>query len=110
MVKQLNMPELDLLDIGGGFSDSTTNFPNIENVFSLVAPKVNNYLETVFPGENKNIKVIGEPGRQIAQEAQSLIVNVFLKKDQRDVSHCYINNGVYHGLGSIVFDGEKFKP
>lgn len=110
MVKEFNMPELDLLDIGGGFSESKTNNSDKENVFSSVAPKVHNYLETIFPGANKNIKVIGEPGRYICQESQSLVVRVYLKKQQREVSHCYINNGVYQGFGCVIFDGEKFKP
>lgn len=75
-----------------------------------MAPKVNHYLKNVFPGKNKNIKVIGEPGRQISQSATALAVKVFLKKQQEDISHYYVNNGIYQGLGCVIIENEKYKP
>lgn len=100
---------MDIIDIGGGFSDNPTNYfadgtSNQHNRFSVIAPQVNHYLENVFPGKHKNVKLIGEPGRQISQEAGNLVAQVFMKKDHGDVNHYYINAGIYQGFGSIPID------
>jgi diaminopimelate decarboxylase len=76
----------------------------------LVAPQINEYLNEVFPGKDSKVKIIGEPGRMMCQGCQSHIVRVFLKKPQREVTHYYINSGVYHGFGSVIFDVEYHKP
>lgn len=65
---KMGFDPLDIIDIGGGFSDNPTNYfadgtSNQHNRFSIVAPQVNHYLENVFPGKHKNVKLIGEPGR-----------------------------------------------
>jgi len=49
---------------------------------------------------------MGEPGRNISQEAQTLVCQIFLVKQQGSTRHYYINNGVYQGFGCRVFDGE----
>lgn len=38
------------------------------------------------------------------------MVNVYLRKEQGVYQHCYVNNGVYQGLGCIIYDEEYFKP
>jgi len=106
MIRQRNMPELDIVDIGGGFSMSATN---PVNNFTQVAPKVANYLDNVFPGKNnKQVSVLGEPGRQISQDTTSMITQIFHVKEQGENRHYYVNNGVYHGFGSQVYDREFF--
>jgi len=80
------------------------NAPNSLHNFDSVAPQVHEYVTSVWPGQNSNIKVIGEPGRQISEEALTLIVQVFLIKKQGEFRHLYINNGVYQGFGCKVFD------
>lgn len=60
------MQDLDIVDIGGGFSMNSEN-PNYN--FNLIGPQINDYLTNVFPKGNKKIEVIGEPGRLICQEA-----------------------------------------
>lgn len=68
---------MDILDIGGGFSMSSSKQ---ENNFDVVAPQIQEMLREYFPGKNKNIRVIGEPGRNICQDAMSLCVKVFLAR------------------------------
>ena len=77
-------------------------------MFENVAPKIEKALQK-WPGIDNGVQIIGEPGRQIAQEAQTLVVQVFLVKQQDSVRHYYINNGVYQGFGCQVFDGERFQ-
>jgi ornithine decarboxylase len=73
MVKNKGMEEMDILDIGGGFSMSSTD---PEKNFDHVAPKINQMLKDYFPGDNGmgKIKVVGEPGRFISQDAMSIVV------------------------------------
>ena len=57
---KMGLPPMDILDIGGGFSDNPTNHFGEDtymqhNSFPVVATKVNNYLKKVFPGKNKKI-------------------------------------------------------
>lgn len=66
LAESKNMQKMDILDIGGGFSQNCYHQP--ENDFKIVAPKVEAMLKQ-WPGIDSGIKVIGEPGRQISQEA-----------------------------------------
>lgn len=85
MATEIGLPPLDLLDIGGGFSDNPTNWFGEDismqpNRFPITADLVQNYLQTIFPGANSNVRLMGEPGRQICQEAITLCSQVILKK------------------------------
>ena len=72
---------MDILDIGGGFSTEFNYDQNQEYTFDVIAPQIQSYLTNEFPGKQfPDVRVIGEPGRQIAQSAQSLCVNVFLAR------------------------------
>lgn len=108
MAEQKGMPDMDLLDIGGGFSMSSEKE---ENNFDVVAPQIQNMLSEYFPGKNKNIKVIGEPGRNICQDAMSLVVKVFLARQHGpDCRHYFVNNGIYQGFGCQIFENlDHFK-
>lgn len=68
---------MDILDIGGGFS---MNADSRDSNFDNVAFRMHNYLTNMWPSRQKDIKIIGEPGRQICEEAQTLVVQVFLVK------------------------------
>ena len=93
MAKKLGLPDMDFLDLGGGFA--VTPLTNPENTFSKVAPKIKNYLnEANFPGISK-VKIIGEPGRFISQEALTIVVQIYLVRDQKTSRHYFVNSGVY---------------
>ena len=59
MAEQKNMPAMDLVDIGGGFS---SNADNSEYNFEKIAPRVMAHLDHLFPASS-GVKLIGEPGR-----------------------------------------------
>ena len=106
MAKSKKMPELDILDIGGGFSMSAAN---PENNFNVVAPKISKMLKNAFPS-NKKVRLIAEPGRLICQDAMSVVMKIILaKKFSDDSRHYFIDSGVYQSLGCQVFDQEFFK-
>lgn len=47
---------------------------------------------------------MGEPGRQIAQAAQTTCVRIFLAKDIGTSRHYNINAGTYQGFGQKIVD------
>jgi diaminopimelate decarboxylase len=53
---------LDIVDIGGGYS---MNSRTDSNNFNFIAPQIESLLKNYFPGNNKKIQIIGEPGRLI---------------------------------------------
>ena len=58
MAEQRKMQKMDIVDIGGGFSTSKTNYSNQENNFDIVAPQIANYLNNTWPGKSPSNKHI----------------------------------------------------
>lgn len=108
MAEQKGMEDMDILDIGGGFSMSSEH---PENNFDVVAPQIQNMLSREFPGPNKNIRVIGEPGRNMTQDSMALAVKVFLARQHGpNCRHYFVNNGIYQGFGCQIFENlQHFK-
>lgn len=103
---KLGMKPMDMLDIGGGFS---TEAHNPANNFQNVAPQIEEYLKKKRAGFLKGAKIFGEPGRVIAQESFSLVTRVILARQEDErTRHYFVNNGVYQGCGSRIFDGDRF--
>jgi len=103
MAASMGMQEMDLVDIGGGFTlicpDSGTNFEEI-------APKIGQLLEEYFP--SPHVRVIAEPGRFISEGCLHLVCRVIGKKTTSTGHiHYYINNGVYQGFFQLK-TGEEF--
>ena len=122
---ELNMPPLEIIDIGGGFpglhdTDSLNLLKNISiqlnkgftdlflsdyHVADLDAPQNNSELPP--------IQVISEPGRFFVQSSHTLLVNVISKNvftTEDDAStnyYYYLNDGVYGSFNCIFFDHQK---
>lgn len=123
---ELNMPPLEIIDIGGGFpglhdTDSLTLLKNISiqlnkgftdlflsdyHVADLDAPQNNTDLPP--------IQVISEPGRFFVQSSHTLLVNVISKNvfntedDPPTTTYFYyLNDGVYGSFNCIFFDHQK---
>lgn len=110
MAERLGLQSMDILDIGGGFSDNTsTSYTTREFMFPIVAPMIEEYLSNVWPAKKAGINIIAEPGRWVCQGTTSLISQVFLKKKQGNVNHYYITSGIYQGLGCVVCEQDWFK-
>jgi ornithine decarboxylase len=82
--------ELTCVDVGGGFPG---------NYLESVAPTIPEYLRAIrdatadlrLPG---GCRLLCEPGRALAEEGESLIVQVQLRK----ANSIYLNDGIYGGL------------
>ena len=55
------------------------------------------------------IKLIGEPGRFIAQEALTTVARIVLARQQKDFRHYIVDTGVFQAFGCLVFDKEFFR-
>ena len=116
-VEALNMKPLDLLDIGGGFSVSYScnkdwKVINQANTFETAAPAIRDLIKTIFPesvGKSASLKVIGEPGRLVCQDAVSTVTRIYLAKQQPDTRHYYVDSGVYQAFPCQTIDGEFFR-
>lgn len=104
--KELGMPEMHVLDVGGGFESET---------FEASAKVLNQALEDYFPdpGNNSGLRIIAEPGRYYVATAFSLATNVIGRR-WVDQDACramvYINDGVYGNLNCIMYDHQHPVP
>ncbi|KAI0346239.1 ornithine decarboxylase [Trametopsis cervina] len=104
-----------LLDIGGGFEDST---------FERAAAILKESIETHFPIRS-GLRIIAEPGRYYVSRAFSLAVNVIARRappaaengaqeieldPQQPSAMYYINDGVYGAFNCIMFDHQTPQP
>ena len=82
--------ELTCVDVGGGFPG---------NYLGSVAPPIPEYLGAIGDAAAdlqlpKGCRLLCEPGRALAEEGESLIVQVQLRK----ANSIYLNDGIYGGL------------
>lgn len=90
--------DLNTLDVGGGFDDST---------FETFATALTEALDTYVP---KHVRVIGEPGRYYVGGAFTLATTVIARRDVQNtfpLGHSYmlyLNDGVYGNFSNIIFD------
>lgn len=82
--------DFSIIDIGGGFDDST---------FDSIAGIVRTYVDA-----HPEITFIAEPGRFMVNNSHTLVVNVIGKKVLNDEFVYYLNDGVYGSFNCIVFD------
>ena len=90
--------QLQTLDVGGGFEDST---------FEKFADSLSEALDDHFPS---NVRIIGEPGRYYVANAFTLATHVIARRDVPDIITgeqtymLYLNDGVYGNFSNIIFD------
>ncbi|KAF4571030.1 hypothetical protein EYR36_008357 [Pleurotus pulmonarius] len=104
--------ELNLLDVGGGFEDSS-----FERAASFLSEAIDQY----FP-DRHGIRVIAEPGRFYVSKAFSLAANIIARRvpptevaSEKPVADhpmvmYYINDGVYGAFNCILFDHQVVHP
>ncbi|KAK4879705.1 hypothetical protein RN001_007851 [Aquatica leii] len=90
--------EMNLLDIGGGFSGN-------KNLLKECADVINPAIEKYFP--EKDIKVISEPGTYFVESAFTLACNVHSIRTTLDENkvkkyYYYVNDSVYGGFGNVM--------
>ena len=101
--------EMELLDIGGGF---TGHFDSMGNVmFGEIANTINNALAANFPPE-MNVRVISEPGRYFVETSSTLMTPVVGQRDRAAANggvhkDYWITDGLYGSFNCILYDGQN---
>lgn len=104
IAKDMGMPSMSLLDVGGGFVDET-----FDATAKVLGPAVDKY----FP--SSSVRVIAEPGRYFVSSAFTLATNIVGRRitcgdDGQVRSMLYINDGVYANMNCIIFDHQVPVP
>lgn len=92
---------LNLLNIGGGFTDES---------FEKTAEVINKSIEENF-NDLEDIRIIAEPGRLLCSNSHTLVINVIGKKEniingEKHFTYT-INNSIYSAFNCIMFDHAK---
>ena len=96
-VRELGLPELRCLDIGGGFP---VNYASEGiNIVDYCAP-IRDAL-TQLPA---NVRLIAEPGRFIVAPAVISVASVMGQAERNGVTWYYLDDGVYGSFSGIMFD------
>ncbi|XP_065874635.1 ornithine decarboxylase-like [Euphorbia lathyris] len=100
---QLEMPEMHILDIGGGFK--------VNQLFDEIVKTVNESIGEFFH-DIPSLKVIAEPGRFFVETAFTMATNVIGKRVRGDQIQYWIDDGIYGSFNTSAFDSSSmiFKP
>eukprot|EP00898_Chlorokybus_atmophyticus_P001355 jgi/Chlat1/221/Chrsp1S03129 len=105
LAEQLGLPQMTVLDIGGGFSGG-----GIADGLSFadVAHAINVALDLHFP-TSSGVRVIAEPGRFFAESAAALASNIFGTRLRRSnsgerVQEYWISDGLYGSMNCLLYD------
>ncbi|OMO96398.1 Ornithine/DAP/Arg decarboxylase [Corchorus olitorius] len=93
---QLGMPEMNVLNIGGGFK-SGPNFTD-EAAFAVKVA-----LQKYFPNQ-VGLTIMAEPGRFFAKEPFTLVTNVIGKRVRGDIKEYWINDGIAGSMKFLQYD------
>lgn len=114
--------ELNLLNLGGGFSSCFEgSAAELGLPIEIVAKTINEALEKFFPVNffsEEKLFIIAEPGRYFSQRPYTLAIKIFNKKKylgknqvmsvdsdlQPDKFMYYVNQGIYSGFNCILYD------
>lgn len=98
---RLRLPELGILNIGGGFTAGP--------LFAEAAGTVRMALKTYFPDET-GISVMSEPGRYFAETCFWLACSVIGKRIRGVVREYWINDGLHGSLRCILHQKAVVTP
>jgi len=110
LAAERGMPELTVLDIGGGF-------PCEKETFAEIGACVSQKLTRLFPSAAfPALRIIAEPGRFFAANTAHLLTKVYAKaklpaqEGNGDVCRYYLNDGLYGSFNCIIYDHVTVKP
>ncbi|XP_055959819.1 ornithine decarboxylase-like [Mercurialis annua] len=101
---ELKMPEMHILNIGGGFKDNP--------LFDEIGRTVNDSVQEYFPNQSSSLKVIAEPGRFFAETAFTMVTNVIGKRVRGRTIQYWIDDGTHGSFNLATYDHSSmmFKP
>lgn len=95
------LPELRVLDIGGGFP--APYLSETLAIESFCAP-----IRSALNEAPRNVRIIAEPGRYLAATAMEGIATVVGKARRAGMFWYYLDDGVYGSFSGKVYDGARY--
>ncbi|XVF42146.1 hypothetical protein PTKIN_Ptkin01aG0336200 [Pterospermum kingtungense] len=94
---QLGLPQMHILNIGGGFTSGSR--------FTEAASAVKAALEKYFPNEPGNcLTIMAEPGRFFANSPFTLAASIIGKRDRGEIKQYWINDGLWGSMSFLRYD------
>jgi ornithine decarboxylase len=104
VAEQLQLPAMNILDIGGGFTAGCNGTLS----FLDAAAAVNAALDEYFP-PSMEVTIIAEPGRYFAESPSTLATTIIGKRVRGNLKEYWINDGIYGSMNCLLYDHAELK-
>ncbi len=102
-----HFPELEVIDLGGGFK-VPYNAEENETDVNLLAQKIKDCVDSHLAAGNKKIKLWFEPGKYLVSACGYLISKVTVLKDNGSTVFAAVNTGLNHLIRPMMYDAYHY--
>jgi diaminopimelate decarboxylase len=116
VAKELGMPEMTIIDIGGGFPGDDGEYggpsmPTFAELAKAIRDSIVVIEERLDIGQRQPIRYIAEPGRFFVASSTVVATKVFARKGgAASYQALYVDDGVYGTFNNIIYDHATPKP
>lgn len=102
------MPEMTVVDIGGGFPGGDgyggEGMPTFQDLAATIRSSIDEFLKTLNRPASE-IRFIAEPGRYFASASTTISTKVYARKGGKNKYQAiYVDDGVYGSFNNVVYD------
>jgi diaminopimelate decarboxylase len=98
-----HFPELEFLDLGGGFKVAYKNNDHITDI-NLLAKEIEKFLKDLELKHQRKFQCWFEPGKYLVSEAGYLITKVNVLKTSNNTVFAGVNSGLNHLIRPMMYD------
>lgn len=98
-----HFPELEFLDLGGGFKVAYKNNDQITDI-KLLGQEIEGFLKKLATKHERNFQCWFEPGKYLVSEAGYLITKVNVLKTSNNTVFAGVNSGLNHLIRPMMYD------
>jgi diaminopimelate decarboxylase len=98
-----HFPELEFLDLGGGFKVAYKNNDHVTDI-NLLGKEIENFLKDLESKHQRKFQCWFEPGKYLVSEAGYLITKVNVLKKSNNTVFAGVNSGLNHLIRPMMYD------
>lgn len=98
-----HFPELEFLDLGGGFKVAYKNNDHITDI-NLLGKEIENFLKNLEEKHQRKFQCWFEPGKYLVSESGYLITKVNVLKTSNHTVFAGVNSGLNHLIRPMMYD------
>lgn len=98
-----HFPELEFLDLGGGFKVAYKNNDHITDI-NLLGKEIENFLKNLELKHQRKFQCWFEPGKYLVSESGYLITKVNVLKTSNNTVFAGVNSGLNHLIRPMMYD------